>query len=217
MRGDLADFINSIRYEKGFSQNTQGAYQTDLNQWLDFLEKEQIEKHDFEAELVYAFLSYPEFRTGKTGELQRRTQARKLSSLKAFYRFLEKKSRIEKNPLKTAKAARFKRSLPKPIKEQEMTRFLDADTVELYADNPAYAARDKALWEIMYSAGLRISEALSLTAENFSTDTGIPTEIKITGKGKKDRYVFLGASARAAIAEYLPYRLDILYKNQRTD
>lgn len=75
--------------------------------------------------------------------------------------------------------------------------------------------RDKALWETIYSSGMRISEALSLRLELFSPEH-IPDEIKVRGKGGKDRVVYLGAASRQALAEYLPFRADVLYRVKKT-
>ncbi|HRP70319.1 MAG TPA: tyrosine-type recombinase/integrase, partial [Turneriella sp.] len=155
------------------------------------------------ADDVCAFLG-----TLRTREkvLERRSQARKLSALKTFYNFLEKRSLIAKNPTRTLKAARYKRLLPRPLRPIELERLLD-DPVD---DEEHFTGmRDKALWETIYSSGMRISEALSLSVTPFSFSV-IPDEITVTGKGSKDRVVYFGKCARQAITEYLPLRSAVL-------
>lgn len=208
MRQHIALFLQFIETERGLSQNTCEAYARDLAQWLHFVEKEGIAEDEISGEDIYAFLgSLKAF----DEPLERRSQARKLSAIRTFYRFLEQRKLTDKNPARTLRAARYKRLLPRPLRPLELESLLEySDGEEKFT-----VMRDRALWEVLYSSGMRISEALSLTVDRLGGDA-MPEEIKVTGKGKKDRIVFLGSAAREALIEYLPYRADTLYKMRRT-
>jgi integrase/recombinase XerC len=205
MRPQLAEFLTFLETERNAALNTREAYARDLGQWLDFLEREGIAEKDLTGDDVYAFLG-----TLKTHEkaLERRSQARKLSAIKSFYLFLFRRGYTDKNPTRLLKAARYKRLLPRPLRPVELEKLLD-DSI---GDAETFTnIRDKALWETIYSSGMRISEALSLRMTFFSVEH-IPDEITVTGKGSKDRVVYLGAAARQALLEYLPHRADVLYR-----
>ncbi|HMY10595.1 MAG TPA: tyrosine recombinase [Turneriella sp.] len=207
MRQHLAGFIHFLEDERGLAANTREAYQRDLSQWLEFAEREGLAPDEITGEDIYSFLGSLRSRNEP---LERRSQARKLSAIKSFYRYLEKRKLAEKNPARTLRAARYKRLLPRPLRPLELESLLDfSDGEEKFTE-----MRDRALWETLYSSGMRISEALSLKMQPFS-GTQIPDEIKVTGKGNKDRIVFIGSAARHAIAEYLPHRADTLYRTKK--
>ncbi len=214
MRERVERFLHYLEDERGLAENSRTAYATDLLQWCDYLEREAIEEDAVLGEDIYNFLSSLETLDAKNRpekkSIERRSQARKLSALRTFYRFLELRQIVQKNPTRLLRAARFKRLLPRPLRVGEMEDLLDFSEEETFA-----ALRDNALWETLYASGMRISEALSLEASPFSQEK-IPDEICITGKGKKDRIVFLGRAAREAIAEYLPVRADTLYRLRKT-
>lgn len=204
----LVAFTEYLEAERNAAENTREAYRRDLEQWLAFLEAEQLGESDVTGDDIYAFLGALR---NRTEPLERRTQARKLSSIKSYYRFLEQRKLIERNPAKSLKAARYKRLLPRPLRPLELESLLESG-----ADEERFiSARDRALWETIYSSGMRISEALSLTMPQFMDDQ-IPDEIKVRGKGSKDRVVYLGAAARQALIDYLPFRADILYRLRKS-
>lgn len=207
MREHLAAFLHFLEDERGLAENTRLAYQSDLKQWLHFVEREGLTADEITGEDIYGFLGSLEHRNES---LERRSQARKLSAIKAFYRYLEKRSLIEKNPARNLRAARYQRLLPRPLRQLELETLVEYKSEE----EKFTATRDCALWEVLYSSGMRISEALALLVSPFMGEE-IPDEIKVTGKGKKDRIVFLGDPARKAIAKYLPFRADTLYRTQR--
>lgn len=207
MRAHLASFLHYLEDQRGLSENTRQAYARDLVQWFGFTEAESLEHESITGEDVYAFLGSLR---NREQALERRSQARKLSALKTFYRFLEQRKLTNKNPTRNLRAARYKRLLPRPLRPLELESLLDYSTGE----EKFTQMRDRALWETLYSSGARISEALSLQVGAFS-ENQVPDEIKVTGKGRKDRIIFLGSAARQALAEYLPYRSDTLYRLQK--
>ncbi|MBN8220334.1 MAG: tyrosine-type recombinase/integrase [Spirochaetes bacterium] len=207
MRPQLAGFLTFLEAERNAAANTRAAYARDLTQWFDFAEREGIAENEISGEDIYAFLG-----TLKTRDkgLERRSQARKLSAIKSFFLYLEKRGHIKKNPARQLKAARYKRLLPRPLRPVELEKLLDDNIGD---EQKFTGVRDKALWEVIYSSGMRISEGLSLGIEPFQNEN-IPDEIKVRGKGGKDRVVYLGAAAREAILEYLPFRADVLYRRR---
>jgi site-specific recombinase XerD len=207
MRQYLAGFIHFLEDERGLAANTREAYQRDLTQWFNFIDREGLAAEEITGEDIYSFLGSLR---NRDEPLERRSQARKLSAIKSFFRYLEKRKLIEKNPARGLRAARYKRLLPRPLRPLELESLLDfSQSEEKFTE-----MRDRALWETLYSSGMRISEALSLPVQPFS-GAQVPDEIKVTGKGSKDRVVFLGAAARQAIAEYLPHRADTLYRTRK--
>jgi site-specific recombinase XerD len=184
----------------------QAAYARDLGQWFSFLETEGILSDEISGEDVYAFIGSLK---NREQALERRTQARKLSAIKSFFRFLERRKLIETNPARSLKAARYKRLLPRPLRPLELEALLDDGISDTFT-----GLRDKALWETIYSSGMRVSEALSLEISRFSVDF-VPEELTVMGKGSKARVVYLGNAAREALKEYLPVRADQLYRQAK--
>jgi len=195
----LGCFLNYLKYEKSVSANTLLAYESDLNQFLNFLATEQMEWENVDPSFVYAFLSAIR---QDDGGVQRSTQARKAASVKALYAYAEKSEFIEKNPLKKMKAPRYKRSLPRPLRPLELEHMLEDDS----GQTEFIQLRDKALMEVMYSSGMRISEVLRLNRDDiFDMNQQAKESIAITGKGNKQRVVFIGSLARSAIKVYQEY------------
>jgi site-specific recombinase XerD len=206
MRQWAPDFAEFLESEQNASPNTRAAYARDLGQWFSFLETEGILSDEISGEDVYAFIGSLK---NREQALERRTQARKLSAIKSFFRFLERRKLIETNPARSLKAARYKRLLPRPLRPLELEALLDDGISDTFT-----GLRDKALWETIYSSGMRVSEALSLEISRFSVDF-VPEELTVMGKGSKARVVYLGNAAREALKEYLPVRADQLYRQAK--
>jgi integrase/recombinase XerC len=131
-------------------------------------------------------------------DLKRRTIARKLSTVRSFFRFLHREGRVAANPARQVKAPRQGRELPGYLTRREMTRLF-----ELAAGKSARAgwrgARDRALVELLYTAGLRLSEAHSLSTADLDLDD---RRVKVQGKGNKERVVPVGRQAELALRAY---------------
>jgi len=195
--GARDSFFEYLRYEKGASANTRLAYETDLGQFFDFLGGENALWHEVDSKMVYAFLAGLQ----EQKNAGRSTQARKAACIKAFYRYAEKKELIEKNPLVKMKAPKYKRGLPKPLRPLEMETMLEDDS----GQSEFIQLRDKALLELMYSSGMRISEILRLDVSDIVDFSGkIRDSVVVTGKGNKQRTVFIGSYAKSALNDYLP-------------
>lgn len=195
----LADrFFQYLISIKGLATNTSESYARDLLHWQDFLQQKKIYWKNFTQEHVTDYMVF----LGKEKQLHKSSMARNLSSLKSFYRFLETIEEVEISPLKHSRAPKYQKRLPRPLRAVDMERFLE-DSV----NSPEHLqARDMALWELMYSCGTRISEILALNVEDvFDLSQMPPTvfdSIKVTGKGSRQRMVFVGKFAGVALLRY---------------
>ncbi|MDH5721436.1 MAG: tyrosine-type recombinase/integrase [Spirochaetia bacterium] len=195
----LDDYFAYLSLEKNYSSNTIESYSLDLGQWAGYLEENKIHFSKITAKNLTSFLA----ERIKKGNLEKISLARKTASIKAFYKFLEKKAILPVNLLKEAKAPKYRRKLPRPLRPIDLEIFLEDETVQ----NKSLQIRDKALWELMYSSGMRISEILTLDVSNvFDAEERIYEEIKIMGKGSKERVVFIGKLAAGSLAEYYKIR-----------
>ena len=187
-------FIQYLRDIKSYSEHTLEAYGRDLEQWLQYLNENELPWNEISKQNINSFIAnYPR-------KITRRTQARKLTVLRSFYGFCRRQNFMEQK-LSIAQP-RYKRSLPKPIRGIELEAILDDDS----GQKRFIQIRDRTLLSVMYSSGLRISELLALNPENVLIQEEIVEQFTVTGKGKKDRIVFLGDDARTLLRLYLPER-----------
>jgi tyrosine recombinase XerC len=199
----LENFLNYLVAEKGISQNTQEAYRNDLIQFFEFLEegigvdpieagREEIRKF-FSALLSYGF---------KKSSIQR-----KRSSIRRFYNYLVRTGNIKKNPTLGISPLKGEKRLPEVIPEKRLNEILD----EWQPSNP-FEIRDKAIIELFYSSGLRVSELLELEPSALYLEKG---EIRVKGKGGKERIVPVGERAKEAVLIYLKEREKFKPKTQK--
>lgn len=180
-----------LRSEVGVSPHTQKAYADDLARFARFAQEEfQITAAErVQRELVLCF---------QAAEADRgvgaRTQARRLSALRGLFRFAVAEGVVEESPLADLKQPRQRRRLPSTLSEKEVESLLDA------ADRTGTPMRDRALLEVLYGSGLRVSEALGLTLDRVHLDDAA---LRVVGKGDKERIVPLGRPARRALERYI--------------
>ena len=181
----ISDFIEYLRKEKNYSEHTIRAYQKDIEVFIDFLHDNSIDEIDSSIVSYYiAFLLKYGF--------DRNTVARKLSSLKSFFKTLKKIGLITENPADVIKTPKKKKHLP---------GFLTYEQVEksLVIEDP----RDSAIMEVLYSCGLRASELTGLNVDDMDLHQ---EEVRVMGKGGKERILPLGRRAREAVLKYLSCR-----------
>lgn len=201
------EWLSYLRVEKNYSINTTEAYASDLRQWLDYTEKNNIDPLNFQNKDVYAVLSV----AINSSEPRNSTRARKLAVFRSFYRFVHKTGLVENDLMSSVNAPRLKRPLPHPVRGSEMDQLLEGDTGQMQF----MQLRDKALWECAYSSGMRISELLSLDVSDIFDIDGIKNSVKIKGKGSKERIVFIGKQAAEALENYLNIRMN--YSNKKSE
>ncbi|MBI4584231.1 MAG: site-specific tyrosine recombinase XerD [Planctomycetes bacterium] len=188
----LTRFLSYLHLERGFSTNTVEAYRRDLERFLGGLEEAGgVDPRKIGEETIFNFL-VAERRRG----LHARSIRRSLAAVRTFFRYLSLEGKVERNPARLLETPKLGRRLPPVLSEKEMERLLDA------SKQPAsrYPRRDRALLEILYASGLRVSEVIDLAMENIHWDLGI---LRTMGKGSKERVVPVSRTALAALKEYL--------------
>lgn len=197
-RDALQHWLEGLAALGGASANTITAYQGDVTSFLAFMSSHtggpqglgalaQISTADMRAWMASE-------RSAGTGS---RSLARKLSSVKSFYRWLATREGFEPTAVLAVRAPKFQKKLPRPLAQDAARAVIE--TVEQQSSNDWVAARDVAVVTLLYGCGLRISEALNLTGG----DAPLPQVLRIKGKGEKERVVPVIAAARDAVDRYL--------------
>ncbi len=200
----LGAFLEMMVAERGASQNTYEAYHRDLTRYLEFLGTDGQDGETASPDTVRGFLA-----DLAADGLAARTQARKLSAIRQFHGFLVLEGHRTDDPTSTVDAPRLGRPLPQVLQFDEVGALLAA-TSEIEGWR---GARMRALLEILYATGLRVSELVGLRLSSLSRDGRIVT---VRGKGGKERLVPIGDAARTAIEAWLPLRASLLGKKSKT-
>ncbi|MDX1386410.1 MAG: site-specific tyrosine recombinase XerD [bacterium] len=201
----IESFVDVLRVEKNLAKNTVENYRRDLSHFTEFIEKKRKKKIAACTEVdVRAFLSQ-EFDRGQKG----RSTARRLTTLRMFYRFLLKEKEIKVDPTLKVDLPKLGRSLPK---------FLTLEEIESLLAQPNLAKplglRDRAMLEMIYASGLRVSELISLKLGQVHQERGF---VRVLGKGNKERLVPLGGAALSALKDYLELARVKLTKGSTSD
>lgn len=201
----IEHFVDSIWSEKGLSQLTLEAYQQDLKLFAIELQGHTVALNEASQADIQAYLA-KRFKQ----KYSARSNARLLSSLKQYYLYLMKTSQREDNPVDLISPPKIFQSLPSTLSEQEIDHLLSAPILE-----SAYGYRDKAMLELMYSSGLRVSELVGLHLNQINFNQGV---IRVMGKGSKERLVPIGEEAHEALEYFLKYcRADLQKSTVKTD
>jgi integrase/recombinase XerD len=187
----IRSFLSYLRVEKALSQNTIDAYRRDLEKFSQFATERGLEKApQVKRADVVDFLASLYLR-----KLDARSVARHLVSLRQFFRFLLSEELIPEDPVVTVESPKFRKSLPQFLSVEEVDRLLAQPDV-----SSALGLRDKAMIELLYSAGLRVSELCSLAVDDLHVDAG---SLRCIGKGNKERLVPVGKRALAVLQLYI--------------
>lgn len=188
-------FLNHMRVEKGASAMTIISYRTDLTQFFDFLaEQNQVSAQEITAELVNhrtvrEYLSYLQ----DIG-LSRSTTARKLAALRSYIKYLCREEVLKNNPIATVSTPKQEKKLPRFLYPTEIDMLLNAPPVDVPLGN-----RDRAILELLYATGMRVSELVALDLRDVDSTEGF---VKVFGKGAKERLIPMGLTSQQAIADY---------------
>lgn len=192
----ITEYLTYLRVEKGLRPLSCEAYQHDLLQFAEYLEEQPATLLDGTQALVAGFLAHL-----AKHNVESRSAARKLSCLRGFYRWLLLDKRIHRDPTLNLESPATWKVLPKSLAVAEVDSMLDRAAI--VTDHPQSAAlmlRDHAILELLYAAGLRVSELTGLNVADLSLDAG---RALVRGKGDKERIVPLGRASIAALGEYL--------------
>jgi len=198
----IDSFLDSLWMERGLSENTLSAYRSDLIHFSLWLQAKKVDLAKVDPKDVLAYLSSSE-------SVSARTVARRLSSLRRLYEYLLREDQIKQNPVSNVDAPRLGRSLPKTLTETEVEKLLNAPDTE-----QATGARDKAMLELLYATGLRVSELVGLTIQQANLRQGV---VRVTGKGNKERLVPMGEEANLWLERYLSSARSEILKNALSD
>lgn len=183
----VEQFLESLRTEKNYSSHTIDAYQKDLNDLSSYVGCNPL---DVTPHMIRGYLG-----TIYDKKASKRTIARHLSSIRSFYRFLLRTRRIKDSPVKNLRSPKLERRLPAFLYVDEVLALLKVPD----ATTPL-GIRDRALLELLYATGMRVSECVGLNTEDVQFSSGA---VYVVGKGNKERVVLFGLHAQKAVTEYL--------------
>ena len=189
----IDNFINYIASEKGLSRNTISSYSTDLKKFSDFMHSAGItDVSGIKTDGILDFL-----KSLKTNGLSSSSVVRYQVTIRNFFRFLLKEGVLKKDPVHILELPQKDRKLPQVMNESEVESLLDSPSL---IQDEKRRIRDKAMLEVMYATGLRVSELVGMTLNSIEMTVGF---IKVKGKGGKERIVPIGDAAKEAVARYL--------------
>jgi len=190
VRNHIATFVHYIRVERGLARNTVEAYRRDLEKFARYCQARQLALARIDRKHILDFLSqlYKQ-------QLDSRSVARQLASLRNFYRFLLQEGVIPRDPTLHVESPRTWKRLPGYLSLEEVERLLDCPNTR----TPA-GLRDKAMLELLYATGLRVSELINVQVNDIQFELGF---LRCLGKGGKERVIPIGKLALAAVERYL--------------
>lgn len=189
MQGQIQGYLNYVRVEKGLSENTRLAYERDLKRFERFGEGAGKKLSEMGRNEIVDYL-----RTLYRSGLDSRSVARHVVTLRNFYRFLLTEGIIKEDPLASVESPKFRMRLPTHLNVEEVNRLIQQPDARTSA-----GLRDRAMIELLYSTGLRVSELINLKLGDMQMESGC---LRCVGKGNKERLVPMGKSAVATVAEY---------------
>lgn len=191
-------YLDHLAVERGLSANTLAAYRRDLRRYVAFCAKRGVLRpQDVDESTIRSFVA--SISASTWGEPERpysaRSVARGLSSVRSFHRFLLREGGTDRDPAGAVVQPKLPRSLPHPLPVDDIARLLEAPDITTLV-----GLRDRAILEVLYGAGLRISELVGLDVDDVDLEEGF---VRVLGKGGKEREVPLGGFGRDAVIAYL--------------
>jgi len=190
----IEKFDTYISVERGFSTHTRRNYLSDLTQFKEFLKREHpaITLDEIDSSIIRTYLGFLYKKNTKS------STARKLASLRTFFKLLVREGILKKNPAVLVSSPRLERHIPSFLTVDETFALLNMPD-----ETTTVGLRDKSIIEVLYSSGLRVSELVEMNENDLDLNLGI---IKVMGKGRKERIVPIGSKAIAVLKNYLPAR-----------
>ncbi len=207
----LDDFLKHLKYERNLSEHTLRNYESDLVQFYDYVappnsdgERREVNLHSIDNLTIREYMATLYEKKKKKSSIHR-----KVATLRTFFRFMCREGVLENNPAMLVTSPRVERTLPTHLNIQDMIRFIETPETET-----VLGKRDRAILELLYASGVRVSElvGLNLTDIDFTR-----MSLRVKGKGRKERIVPFGNHAKAALEIYLGVRGELLVEADPDD
>lgn len=190
---NLRSFLNYLLVDKGLSNNTVKAYQADISSFFQWLDNKDLKYKNLQEDHINQYISFLFQRKMRSSSVNR-----KISSIKSFYIFLVKRNFVKNSPLNDLVTPKQEKYLPESMSEAEVDKLLNSPDVANKIEN-----RDKAMIEMLYATGMRISELVNLKITDVDMKRCV---VKVFGKGSKERLVPFGETALDSLRSYLNER-----------
>ena len=190
---NLRSFLNYLLVDKGLSNNTVKAYEADISSLFQWLDTEDLKYNNLQEDHINQYISFLFQRKMRSSSVNR-----KISSIKSFYIFLVKRNFVKNSPLNDLVTPKQEKYLPESMSEAEVDKLLNSPDVSNKIEN-----RDKAMIEMLYATGMRISELVNLKITDVDMTRCV---VKVFGKGSKERLVPFGETALDSLRSYLNER-----------
>lgn len=197
-------FLNEYWIEKGLSENTVQSYRLDLTALCDWLDKNDLSLETLDAVDLQGFLGERLEKGYKAT-----STARMLSAMRKLFQYLYREKYRVDDPSAVLSSPKLPSRLPKYLTEQQVSDLLNTPDVDVPLE-----LRDKAMLELLYATGLRVTELVSLTIENISVQQGV---VRVIGKGNKERIVPMGEEAAYWVRQFMLYGRPVLLNGQSSD
>ena len=197
-------FLNEYWIEKGLSENTVQSYRLDLTALCDWLDKNDLSLETLDAVDLQGFLGERLEKGYKAT-----STARMLSAMRKLFQYLYREKYRVDDPSAVLSSPKLPSRLPKYLTEQQVSDLLNTPDVDVPLE-----LRDKAMLELLYATGLRVTELVSLTIENMSVQQGV---VRVIGKGNKERIVPMGEEAAYWVRQFMLYGRPVLLNGQSCD
>ena len=205
----LSDYADYLKIDLRLSSNTVDAYRRGCHDFLKYINGKSESLAAITSSDIISYISDKQIRASDEEKISSRTISRLLSSLRSFFNYLVTEKIREDNPAKTVDMPKLRRKLPEVLSIEDVDKFLSMIDI----GQPA-GLRDRALFELIYSCGLRVSEAVSLKAGSLFLGEGL---IRVRGKGEKDRFIPLGGEVIYWLEKYIDEGRPAMVKKADTD
>jgi integrase/recombinase XerC len=211
MQEYLDRFEEHLKYERNVSEHTLRNYMSDLKQFHDYLcpfeptgKRRELDIHHVDHITIREYLA-----TFYKDHHKKTSIARKLATLRSFFKFLCREQVLEMNPAKLVASPRLEKKLPKVLSIEDVIRFIESPDLET-----VLGKRDRAILELLYGAGIRVNELTGLNLDDVDYKN---QSIRVRGKGRKERIVPFGSKAKEALEMYMEVRGDLLLESPVDD
>ena len=202
MKKLIKEYLDYLKYIRGYQENTINSYLIELTKYASYLKEKKINYLIISKDEIYAYLKYLDDLGYKNSSV-----ARHLSALRGFYDYLKREGQIDTNIYKLIKNPKLEKKLPNVLNDEEINKIF-----AFPKDEKPKNILTRVLFEVIYATGIRISEFISIKESDIDFTEG---SIRILGKGKKERIVYFGEYASLALKDYLVVREKI--KKEDTD